>query len=280
MDDNHRVKISACLVVYNEATIIRRCLQSIQGIVDEIIVVHDGPCADATLTIAQEFNARVFERAHIGEAEEHRVFAMKQATGEWILQIDADEFFSSEDGVSIRSIIEQTSYGIDAYALRWEMWDGKKAIHIIGMDKPCFFRRARAHFFGVPHETIFVDGDKKNIAIVLHHRPMYNNIAWKSFWRKAHKWIPIHAEYFFDEKIKTLECFNTTADQWRQRALFVRAHGMRYILWEPLKMMLGQLKNGLWRSVVGVTISVQQYVYYLLLYRLVWKKNRQQKSRS
>lgn len=272
------MKISACLVVYNEEKIIERCLQSIKNIVDEIIIVHDGHCSDNTLEIAKKYKALIFERPHIGEAEEHRVFAMKQATGEWILQIDADEFFSPENAHAIRDIIEKNQEGIDAYSCRWEMWNGKEAIHIEGMNKPCLFRKSTAHFFGVPHETVFVDGRRKNINIILHHRPAYNNIAWKSFWKKARAWVPIHAEYFFEEKIAALECFNATQNQWKKKALYVRNHPMRFIWWEPLKMMLGQLKNGLWRSLVGVTIAMQQYTYYFLLYKRIWKKNRQLKS--
>ena len=41
--------ISACLVVHNEEKLIGRCLESIKNLVDEIIVVHDGPCQDKTL---------------------------------------------------------------------------------------------------------------------------------------------------------------------------------------------------------------------------------------
>lgn len=44
--------ISACLVVRNEEAVIERCLESLAGVVDEIVLVHDGECEDRTLEIA------------------------------------------------------------------------------------------------------------------------------------------------------------------------------------------------------------------------------------
>src|SRR5947209_4203128 len=61
--------ISACLVVHDEEKLIERCLASLDGVVDEIVLVHDGPCTDRTLDIARGYGARVFERPRHGEAE-------------------------------------------------------------------------------------------------------------------------------------------------------------------------------------------------------------------
>ena len=82
-DMNNR--ISACLVVYNEEKIIKNCLASIKDAVDEIIVVHDGECIDKTLEICKSYTNKIFIKQHIGEAEPHRPFGFKQATGDWIL---------------------------------------------------------------------------------------------------------------------------------------------------------------------------------------------------
>ena len=46
-------KISACLVVRNEEKIIKKCLDSIKDVVDEIIIVHDGEYNDKTLKICK-----------------------------------------------------------------------------------------------------------------------------------------------------------------------------------------------------------------------------------
>ena len=111
--------ISACLVVYNEEAVIERCLQSIKGQVDEIIVVHDGPCADKTLEIAKRYTDKIFVRDHAGVMEAHLVFAFQQAQSEWLFRIDADEFLDVEGFLKIKEAIR--SDVTDALILNWEM---------------------------------------------------------------------------------------------------------------------------------------------------------------
>ena len=50
--------ISACVVAHNEEAVIERCLASLDGVVDEIIFVHDGECRDRSLEIAERHGAR------------------------------------------------------------------------------------------------------------------------------------------------------------------------------------------------------------------------------
>src|SRR5438105_9189521 len=76
--------ISACIVVRNEGQLIRRCLESLAGAVAELIVVHDGPCDDDTVAIAEQFGCRVFVRPRYGHCERHLPFAYQQARGEWL----------------------------------------------------------------------------------------------------------------------------------------------------------------------------------------------------
>src|SRR3989344_7015472 len=108
-----KLKISACLVIYNEGKVLRRCLESLEDVVEEIIIVHDGECKDKSLKIAREFGAKVYIREHIGEAEYHRPFAFNQAKGDWILHIDADEFLSKRTRQEISKLIK--SKECDAY---------------------------------------------------------------------------------------------------------------------------------------------------------------------
>lgn len=267
--------ISACLVVYNEERVIEQCLRSISGLVDEIIIVHDGECTDKTLDIARQYTDRIFVRDHIGEAEPHRAFSFSQATGEWILQIDADEFLDTDSHANIARTLAEAAE-VDGFILKWELWDGSRVVYFPGLEKMCFFRKKNFHFVGIPHEAGTVDGKIERIPITMHHRPAYNNIAWKSFLKKRAKWVPVHAKYFFPETCR-YECFNTTADAWIQHAYKVRKIIGRYIIFEPLKMLIGQLKNGLILSKAGIQTALQQYVYYLTLYWEIRKQDRLKK---
>ncbi len=262
--------ISACLVVYNEEAVIERCLASIQKLADEIIVVHDGPCSDKTLEIAKKFTEKIFVKNHVGMMEGHLVFAFKQAQGEWILRIDADEYFENTDIPKIRQLVKNTD--ASAYIFNWELWNGFQSVRFKGLQKMCLFKRQVFQYIGLPHEqgTVVDKGAVEKVEIVLRHKPMYNNVSWQHFLRKAKKWIPIHAKYFFPTLV-AYECFNTTPESWVAYAHRVVKHPIWYLFFYPLKTLVAQLKNGLWKSWVGLNISFQQYVYYICLYWQVWQ---------
>jgi len=84
------VKISACLITKDEEKNLRKCLDSLKGIADEIIVVDTGS-TDKTIEIAQEYGAIMGSFTWINDFSAARNHALSLATGEWALWIDADE---------------------------------------------------------------------------------------------------------------------------------------------------------------------------------------------
>ena len=88
-----KIKLSLALIAKNEARCLARCLQSVRAIADEVIVTDTGS-TDATVKIAGEFGAKVSHFAWISDFAAARNFALAQATGDWILVLDADEWAS------------------------------------------------------------------------------------------------------------------------------------------------------------------------------------------
>ena len=82
--------ISAALIVRDEGANLGDCLASLQGFVDEIVVVDTGS-ADGTVAIAERHGARVFHRPWTGDFSAARNASLDEVTGEWVLYIDADE---------------------------------------------------------------------------------------------------------------------------------------------------------------------------------------------
>ncbi|MGH9429397.1 MAG: glycosyltransferase family 2 protein [Terriglobia bacterium] len=87
------MRISATVITLNEQRHIRQCLESLQEIADELIVVDSGS-QDATLEIAAQLGAKTFVREWTTYAEQKN-FATSLAQYEWILSLDADECLSS-----------------------------------------------------------------------------------------------------------------------------------------------------------------------------------------
>lgn len=265
-------KIAACLVVYNEEKVIDKCLSSIAGLVDEMIVVHDGECADRTLEIAKKYTDKIFIRPHVGIAEPHRSFAYQKAQSDWILQIDADEYIEESDSRLLKELVKIGT--ADAYLLRWELWNGKLAVNFTGLRKLCLFRRDMVSFAGIPQQVVSVNGEIKNADITLRHRPLFSNIGWASFFKKTRKWVPIHAKYFFPNLV-TYECFNDTPEKWIRHTEEVRKNVWRYMVVVPAKTFIGQLIHGQWRSWYGWQFALQQAVYNFMLYKKVYELKKQ-----
>ncbi len=261
-------KISVCIVAYNEEKLIERCLQSVHGFADEIILVHDGECADRTLEIAKKFTDKIFILPHIGIAEPHRSFSYREASGDWILQLDADEYIEKDEYPKIRDLVQNGT--ADGYWLKWEMWDGKNPIHHDGLKKLVLFRKDKASNLGIPQRAVTVNGKTVDCDVFVRHRPSAENISWGFFLKKMNYWLESNVKYYFPELVK-YECFNTTIDSWLEYTKKVRRYILFFLIFYPLKNFVGQLKNGLWKSWLGINMAAQQYVYYFSLYLRIWK---------
>lgn len=104
--------ISACMIVKDAEKHLERCLNSLQGIVDEIIIVDTGS-KDTTMEIAQRFGAKIHHFSWIGDFSEARNESLKYATKDWILYVDDDEAFDRRELQQLKSRLE----GLDADAL-------------------------------------------------------------------------------------------------------------------------------------------------------------------
>jgi len=208
MENNN---ISACLVVRSEGKIIRRCLESLSGAVDEIILVHDGEISDNTLEIAGQYTDKIFIRPYRGAMEFHLAFAFSKASGRWILRIDADEFLSAELKLRLKSLAQEE--GVSAYRFLWPYWDGKKRLTKNWPHKLALFRKDKVSILGIPHYTPFVNGKVVNLNAVLCHEPEYDNFNWRSFREKWLKWAKIQAGCYL-KNFAEIEKFGRTGNEW------------------------------------------------------------------
>ena len=153
------MKISATIITLNEERHIRRCLESLEGIVDEIIVVDSGS-HDTTLEIAAKLGARTTTHAWKNYAEQKN-FASSLATHEWILSVDADECLSPslrQDILQAKQILTQaTAFEFPRRAFylgRWIQHSGWYPDYKIRL-----FMKSKARWEGrFVHEALHIDG--------------------------------------------------------------------------------------------------------------------------
>ncbi|WP_028608238.1 tetratricopeptide repeat-containing glycosyltransferase family 2 protein [Paenibacillus harenae] len=98
--------LSLAMIVKNEGKVIERCLNSVKHMVDEMIVVDTGS-TDSTKLIAERLGAKVFDFKWIDDFAAARNFSIACTTGNWILVLDADEYFEEDYTVQLRQFINQ-----------------------------------------------------------------------------------------------------------------------------------------------------------------------------
>lgn len=119
--------LSAVIITYNEEKNITRCIESLQEVADEIVIV-DSFSTDKTKEICQKFNVSFFENKFDGYSEQKN-YANSLAKNDFILSIDADEALSPE---LKKSILEEKEKNFSAKAYcfnRLTYYCGKKIKH-------------------------------------------------------------------------------------------------------------------------------------------------------
>ena len=148
--------ISLCMIVKNEEKFLPRCLESVKDYVDEMIIVDTGS-TDKTKEIAKSFGAIVFDHEWKDDFSEARNVALQKATSDWILQLDADEYFMQGTQSKIPESIEkhQDKKGLLIQITNLVLNGQIGNSHV----SPRLFKRAGAQYRGHIHEQIMIDGE-------------------------------------------------------------------------------------------------------------------------
>jgi len=137
--------LSAALIVKNEEENLPRCLASLSGLVDEV-VVYDTGSTDATVAIARDAGATVVEGYWDDDFSRARNEAISHCRGEWILSIDADEI-ATGDAAAVRVALEVNWYA-DVLVVQITNLLGKGDTARAGLDHhgPRLLRRSRCRW--------------------------------------------------------------------------------------------------------------------------------------
>lgn len=99
--------LSLCMIVKDEEQLLPACLASVQGVVDEIVVLDTGS-RDRTVDIAKSYGARVYQTEWPNDFSVARNQALQYVQGEWVLVLDADEVLLPEIIPPLRQAIQQS----------------------------------------------------------------------------------------------------------------------------------------------------------------------------
>lgn len=108
------------MIVKNEEAVLGRCLESISGIVDEIIVVDTGS-SDGTKRIARKFTKNIYDFKWVDDFSKARNFSFSKATKEYILWLDADDVVSEGDRNKLVELKKTLAQDTDIVMMTYEL---------------------------------------------------------------------------------------------------------------------------------------------------------------
>lgn len=198
----------------NAGKTLRACLESIKRLADEIVVM-DMHSTDNTIEIAKRYGAKIGTYKDVGYVEPARNAAIKMATGEWILILDADEEIPPSLATYIREklLIQPKA---DAYFLPRKNYIFEKWVHT-GWWPDALLRLFRKGVVSWPdeiHAVPSITGSVEYIAAkdslaIVHHN--YETVD--EYVDRAQKYSKIVAKQNIREKHSLAEPFGPFFDE-------------------------------------------------------------------
>ncbi len=154
-------RLSLIVITKNEEAAIERCLRSVAGLADEIVVV-DSASTDRTPEIVRSFGAKLLQPADWPGFGKQKQRAQEAASGEWILSLDADEWIEEGLRGEIAAVLRDPS-SASAYRMpRRNRFIGAVVRH--GGWWPDYvlrlYRRDRGRFNdNLVHESVIAEGE-------------------------------------------------------------------------------------------------------------------------
>lgn len=108
---NKNTKISLTMIVKNEENNLAECLDIAKEVVDEIIIVDTGS-TDRTIEIAKKYTSKIYEIEWSNDFSYARNEALKYASGDWIIVLDADERLKLPNKFYLKNLLESLSNNI------------------------------------------------------------------------------------------------------------------------------------------------------------------------
>ena len=166
------ITISLCMIVKDEEEVIGRCLESVSGLVDEIIIVDTGS-SDRTKEIVKNYTDRVVDFQWIDDFAAARNFSFQQATQDYILWLDADDIFTLEDQEKLALLKQSLPSSTDAVSMNYHLgFDEEGNVTALLRRYRLVKRENNFRWIGAVHEFLSVSGNLVDGDVAVTHSPL------------------------------------------------------------------------------------------------------------
>lgn len=163
--------LSLVMIVKNEEKNLRKCLNSVKDIVDEIIIVDTGS-TDKTKEIAFSYNAKVYDYEWDNNFSNARNYALNKSTSDWNLILDADEYLLDINLTTLKHFLKSNRDAIGQVKIisSFEQ-DGEIRNYESFISR---LSPSGVYFEGAIHEQLKSDLPRKVVDITLDHNGYLN----------------------------------------------------------------------------------------------------------
>jgi glycosyltransferase involved in cell wall biosynthesis len=162
--------ISLCMIVKNEEAVLARCLDSVKEIADEIVIVDTGS-TDHTKEIAGRFTGKIDDFQWIDDFSAARNYAFSLATQEFILWLDADDFFAERDRQLLLDLKKTLDPTVDSVTMPYYLVVDQAGNPVYSIRRNRLVRRSCGfRWIGAVHEYLEVGGTIINSEIAVRHK--------------------------------------------------------------------------------------------------------------
>jgi tetratricopeptide (TPR) repeat protein len=155
------MRLSLCMIVKDEQELLPACLASVQGVVDEMVILDTGS-SDRSLEIATAYGARVYQSEWPNDFSVARNQALQYVQGEWVLVLDADEVLLPDIITPLHQAIQDQNLLV-INLLRQEQGQAQTPYSLVSR----LFRRHPQLYFSRPYHELVDD----SVAEILQHQP-------------------------------------------------------------------------------------------------------------
>ena len=152
------ITISLCMIVKNEEAVLARCLDSLRGLMDEIIIVDTGSM-DHTKDVAFKYTQSVYDFKWCDDFAAARNFSFSKATMEYIYAPDADEVLDEVNRRRFAMLKAAMLTDIEIVTMKYITPDEFNTVQNANCDiRPKLYKRLRTFSWINPvHETVRLD---------------------------------------------------------------------------------------------------------------------------
>jgi glycosyltransferase involved in cell wall biosynthesis len=169
-DESTQITISLCMIVRDEEGSLARCLDCVEGIADEIVIVDTGSI-DKTKEIAEKYGAKIYDFTWIDDFSAARNYAFSKATQKYILWLDADDVIESKDRALFKELKQSLSPNIDSVTMPYVLMVDEKGEPTWSLRRNRLVRRAcRFLWHGPVHEYLAVAGQTIHSDVCITHK--------------------------------------------------------------------------------------------------------------